>query len=103
MAVKIEISDHDGYCSGEECTYTSWIEFRDDIKELSDVDRLKKEKDLDLQHDTDQSHYCTPSDECKEHDMDVHESRVTILPMNMTLAEAKTYMYTPMTKSANKR
>lgn len=103
MAVKIEISDHDGYCSGEECTYKSWIEFRDDIKELSDVERLEKDKDVDLQQETFQSQYCTPSSECKEHGLGVHESRVTILSMDMTLSEAKTYTYTPMTKSANKR
>lgn len=105
MAVKIEISDHDGCCSGEECTYKSWIEFRDDIKELRDAARLKNQKDYFLMHthNGNQSYECTPSDECKEHGMGVHDSRVTILPMDMTLAEAKTYTYSPMTKSANKR
>jgi hypothetical protein len=86
----LEISDHDGYCSGEECEYESKQivhlcnipSFYEDyeignINDLIEHDWLQYLPELEL--NTHESYYCNLSDECEEAELEKHDYRYTIL------------------------
>lgn len=85
MKVKIiadlETSDHDGYCSGEECLY--------EIKEETFFFEVEDDKSLELDNPFwktllpvpdlgGQSYYCGIDDESIERGLDIHDYRYTI-------------------------
>ena len=83
ITVKLEISDHDGYCSGDESEYKFIIK-----------KYIRKVKSTDISHYNDSfwinllpepkinyngSYYCDISKKSKEHKLDRHEYRYTII------------------------
>ncbi len=90
IKAKLEIADHDGYCSGGECEYSCSIkEYIIDAPYYTPNDTSK----LNLQYlinllptpkiDTWGSGYCDLSDECKLNDLDKHSHKYTILEVNV--------------------
>ena len=103
LAYQVETSDHDGYCSGAECEYEWNIEYKEyDIKMLPKrlqnfkigteiniendleiiVDSLgvKRELERDVESGMGgESMYCELSEECFEHNLHIHEFRITPL------------------------
>lgn len=89
IVYELEISDHDGYCSGNECEYTK--ECKEYIVEIPDdenIDLLDLHgfndlywKDLlpRVNIDTWGSGYCDSSKECYENNMDKHSYRYRIV------------------------
>ncbi len=93
IKAKLEIADHDGYCSGNDCEYSYSIkEYIVDIpiddewiKEYIDMSNIK-DCGIDWYNylpvpniDTYGSYYCDLTDECEEHDLDKHSYRYTVL------------------------
>lgn len=87
---KLETSDHDGYCSGEECEYECKI-----ITHIIDIPKKYKlypkgtinldEDDFDWVNllpepelNTDESYYCDNSYESENHGLEKHDYRYTI-------------------------
>lgn len=85
IKAKLEIADHDGYCSGGECEYTCSIKtyivdvpdwctvLAEDYKYL--VNYLPTPPNMDMFG----SGYCDLSDECVKNDLYKHSYRYTIL------------------------
>jgi hypothetical protein len=81
VTAKLEISDHSGYCSGEECEYNSSINTytvnvpEDEYNENYDFIKL-----LPIPFINDYgSYYCTTSNECIENDLGIHQYRYTVI------------------------
>ena len=90
ITAQLETSNHDGYCSGDECEYESRIvnEIVDiwdtgvvSLHEIphSDLISLLPKPRVD---DEQQSMYCERSPEVREHGLDVHDYRYTIIAVN---------------------
>lgn len=90
VKAKLEIADHDGYCSGGECEYSCSIkEYIIDAPYYTPNDT----SDLNLQYlidllpepkiDTWGSGYCDLSDECKLNDLYKHSHKYTILEVTV--------------------
>ena len=87
----IESSEHDGYCSGNECEYlaTTVIKTFDVPTELQtttvqkeDFDNFDWEMlfvDDDIEINDGNSCFCELSDECVEHHLDKHERKYTVV------------------------
>ncbi len=109
----LETSDHDGYCSGEECLYEAEekefiVDIPDKFVDHSDgfftEDEIEKidSKDwlpvlppilLGELRDIDQSHYCELSKKCKQHNLKVHDYRYTILSVQIFKTAITTVLY----------
>ena len=82
ITFKEEISDHDGYCSGNEneysCrTYTKTVE---DSDLDSDIQSYACYADkIDIGNRFKQSYYCTMTQEACEADLGPHDYRITIV------------------------
>ena len=91
LKVRVETSDHTGYCSDNECEYIDKIITRtfiprsnDCLKETGEIDWAKIESmdwggylgtpDVNING----SYCCTLSNECEEADLGLHEYRHTI-------------------------
>ncbi len=84
LIVKLEISDHDGYCSGGECEYICkrirYIRTIPDENVNKSVEdpywiSLLPEPNINMYG----SGYCELSEECIKNDIGYHEYRYTIL------------------------
>ncbi len=91
---KLETSDHDGYCSGEECEYEcKHVETivpvpnmyksypKGKINDLDKFDWIKLLPEPDL--NTSGSYYCDNSDECETKGLGSHDYRYTILSVEI--------------------
>jgi hypothetical protein len=81
MAFKVELSHHEGYCSGAENEYTTWVETPKLLGEGDiEQERLKIERLLE-QRVTEEmgSGYCAVSEESESHGLQRHDFRVTYL------------------------
>lgn len=79
-----ETSDHDGYCSGEECCYTkkertTSIKIPADIKKENYKEYIMSKELITRPYVGVGSGYCSLSDECIEHGLGKHDYRITIL------------------------
>lgn len=94
MKVKIiailEISDHDGYCSGEECEYTKetiekTIIFPDELKNTDNitVDCHNWIQYLEEPTLNDGSGYCDLSAECVENNLGIHDYRYNVIAVEL--------------------
>jgi hypothetical protein len=92
LSVKIEISDHDGYCSGNECDYIVKTERKvvnvpdtyKDLKvkvgdEITEHDWTKETEDLIPQLNITESYYCNNSEKSIENGLMIHDYRMTVL------------------------
>jgi hypothetical protein len=85
----LEISDHCGYCSGEECEYKSnqIIHLCDVPEEYEDneigkIDNFSEHNWFQYLPEQDingRSYYCDLSDECNEAGLEKHDYKYTIL------------------------
>jgi hypothetical protein len=109
----LETSDHDGYCSDEECIYKAEEkEYIVDIPEkyVDHSDGFFSEdemKEIDFQdwthvlpivllgkeRDCSQSEYCDLSKMCKQHNLDIHEYRYTIFSVQIFETAIITVLY----------
>jgi hypothetical protein len=91
---KLEISDHDGYCSGEDCEYTVKvveniadlpIEYKSHSKgKLNNLNEFDWKKLLPEPYiNEDGSYYCDVDEECKAHGLGQHDYRYTILSVEI--------------------
>ena len=96
IKAKLETSDHDGYCSGEENVYNSTIKtylvtlppnLVDDINKFTDEDLNKLsynwESLLPIPNIGGGSHYCENSEESSNNGLDIHDYRYTILSVKL--------------------
>lgn len=91
IRAKLEISDHDGYCSGEECEYeiknvSHIVDLPDQYKsypegKIKNIDeftidwkKLLPEPELNNHG----SYYCRVSNECEAHGLEQHDYKYTI-------------------------
>lgn len=89
----LETSDHDGYCSGEECYYES-----NQVVYLTDVPLKYSEYDIGIIDDPEQdwteylpepninidgSGYCDPSQESLDAGLNCHDYRYTIIKVEI--------------------
>ncbi len=103
LTYQVETSDHEYYCSGGECEYDSEVLYKEyDVKKLSKRFRgfaigaeITDEDDLEVIAKSLGAHrkiergvesrmgggsmYCGLSEECVEHDLDIHEYRITYI------------------------
>lgn len=92
MSFKIQVSDHDGYCSGNECEYNEWIEHIVDWQDKDiNAEQREIEKRLEANLNLNGSGYCKASFEAGKHGLVNHDYRITFIPYQP-----------PMIKSANK-
>lgn len=90
----LEISDHDGYCSGDECEYTSrqiihlceipeqyLNEEIGKIVDYEEDDWLKYLPDPEL--NTSESGYCELSEESESAGLSIHDYRYTIISIEI--------------------
>jgi hypothetical protein len=97
---KLETSDHDGYCSGEDCQYEckqieTVVELPNMYKlhpkgKLSNLDEfnwvmLLPEPELNKTG----SYYCNLSNECETNGLDLHDYKYTILSVEIIDNEDK--------------
>lgn len=89
----LQISDHDGYCSGNECDYEEFVykkeiailpeDFEDDenkiFKDLTYYEKFLEHPQLNNCC----SYYCEASKEASDHNLDIHDYRITILSIKM--------------------
>ena len=93
ITARLETSDHDGYCSGEECEYKCKIIKRivnapDQYKtykygEIDDLSEYDWEKLLEPPELGEGSSYCSLSPECEENNLGVHDYRYTIISVEL--------------------
>lgn len=97
ITARLEISDHDGYCSGDECEYSSSIVVKKvDVPEeyddygygkINNLNEYNWEQFLEPPELDDRgyhcSYYCCLSDECIAHGLNVHDYRYTILSVKL--------------------
>lgn len=83
----LEIADHDGYCSGNECQYSQQylntiIYIDTDYVDTYNIDNEDNwyfyEKFLDFPEILSGSRCCHQSDECYDNNLNCHEVRITI-------------------------
>ena len=96
---KLETSDHDGYCSGEECEYdvktvTYIVDLPNEYKnypqgKLLNIDEFDVdwEKYLPEPVLNNGSGYCGLSEECVNHELDIHDYKYTILSVEIINSE----------------
>lgn len=91
MSIKLEISDHDGDCSDNECEYSVYMLPLGIIRDQEDIDTAMKDIKEGLLGITDRggSGLCGLSVESEKHGLSVHDYRLTFIPE-------------PSIKSANK-
>lgn len=99
ITAKLETSDHDGYCSGEECEYEvktqSYIvdlpsEYANyPMGKLNNLDEygVNWERVLPEPIINNGSGYCDLSEECVNHDLGIHDYRYTILSVEIINSE----------------
>ena len=92
---KLETSDHDGYCSGEECEYdvktvTYIVDLPNEYKNYPQGKLLNiDEFDVDWENYLPKpilnngSGYCGLSEECVNHKLDIHDYKYTILSVEI--------------------
>ena len=84
---KLETSDHDGYCSGDECVYSCNHHslqldinkddiVRDDNGDITNLQSYERFIPKPVVHG--ESQYCGLSDESFQHGLDIHEYRITV-------------------------
>jgi hypothetical protein len=93
LVVYFELSDHDGYCSGDQCDYVAYTKtvivpipyFYDQL--VIDGDKVKNCNDYDWSiylHDkykmnANGSYFCHLSPEAEDHGLTRHDCRMTVL------------------------
>lgn len=78
ITARLETSDHDGYCSGSECEYTSSVVEKVVKRKKGDFN-TRWEDFLDHPNVQGNSYYCRVSGQCKQAGLDQHEYRYTVL------------------------
>ncbi len=80
IKAKLEISDHDGYCSGNECEYSYSIkEYIVDIEDISvNLNNLIKYLPIP-EINNHGSYYCDSNKESDDNNLDKHSYNYTIL------------------------
>ena len=81
---KVEISNHGGYCSGEECEYETWVQ-EEEVEDAEDVFRIRRrlERDMELavsEPEVNQSFYCENDPEAERNGLGMHGFRITVVP-----------------------
>jgi hypothetical protein len=76
----VEISDHDGYCSGNESEYRTY-DIERDVEDADDVERqvaaIERDVEASLNHEG--SGYCDVSLESAKHGLGQHDYLVTVI------------------------
>jgi hypothetical protein len=96
ITTQLETSDHDGYCSGEDCeyevqTHSYIVDLPDQFKnysegKLNNFDKYNFEWDLLLPEpklNNDGSFYCNLSKESETHGLNRHDYRYTIISIEI--------------------
>lgn len=90
LKVRIEVSDHDGYCSGEESSYSrktknTYIELPHEFEMYNNGDDISHEnlmpylKHLIPKINHTGSGYCNPCEYSNKYGLECHDYRITIL------------------------
>lgn len=93
ITARLETSDHDGYCSGEECEYECKIIERivnapEQYKnskpgKIDDLSEYDWENFLEPPELNKGSYYCSLSPKCKENKLGVHDYKYTIISVEL--------------------
>jgi hypothetical protein len=94
ITAKLETSDHDGYCSGNECEYESFIvekkvnipqEYKNhEVGKIININEYEWENFLDPPVLNDYgSHYCELSCKCEECGVERHDYKFTIITVEI--------------------
>ena len=95
----LELSDHESYCSGNECEYSFEnkileVDIENPVIDRDDEGRIKNQDDF-IRHIPKPfidggSGYCDLSEESVAHNLDIHEYRITIDEYTTTIDEYTT-------------